>query len=173
MDKEDTMSDKDLLLKEKLEHNGLIDYPGLYSYASKWFRDEQYLIIEENYNEKVSTNARDINFTWRVTRRISDYFKIEIELKFFVFGLTEVEVEQDGKKKKTGKGRFLLEMKSFLVRDPDSKWDASATLRFFRDIYSKYVVPKRIEGLEEKLIYDSKAFKDALKSYLDMIGPTG
>lgn len=164
------MSEKEQIIKEKADHSGIFDFKGLYSYANSWFRDEGYGVTEEKYSEKVSGNTRDINIEWKAIKRLSDYFKVEIGVKFEVKELAEVEVEIDGKKKKTNKGKINIEVKGSLVKDPDSKWDSSPTYRFMRDVYNKYVVPKRVEDTEDKITSDVKTFKDQIKSYLELLG---
>ena len=78
------MAEKDLLLKLKTEYSGIFDFPSFYSFAYKWFLAEKYLVEEEKYSEKVSGNERGMVIEWRSTRKISDYFKLEIRVKYEV-----------------------------------------------------------------------------------------
>jgi hypothetical protein len=166
------MTEKDQLIKEKLDHTGIFDFKGFYAFAYKWLRDENYGVLEEKYSEKVSGNARDISIEWKAVKKISDYFKIEIGVKFEVSGLTDVEVETDGKKKKTNKGKVAIEIKGTMVRDPDSRWEETPTWRFMRDLYNKYIVPSRVDNLSDKIFADVQGYKTQLKSYLDLLGRT-
>ena len=97
------MAEKDLVLKEKVEHSGLFAFPGLYSYVHSWLKDENYGINEDKYSEKVSGNKRDLLIEWKASKRLSDYFKIEIAVKYEISEMTEVEAEIDGEKKKMNK----------------------------------------------------------------------
>jgi hypothetical protein len=164
------MAEKEKILKEKLDHSGVFDYKGFYNFAHLWFKNENYGVVEEKYSEKVSSNAKDIAIKWVATKTLSDYFKIEIEVKFDVTGLVDVEVEIDGKKKSSNKGKVVVEIKGTLIRDPESKWDESPFLRFLRDTYNKYVIPKRLEDMQFKVDGDVKTFKEELKAYLEMGG---
>ncbi len=164
------MGEKEQVIKEKVENSGVFDFKALYSYASNWFKNEGYSLIEEKYGEKISGSAKDIYFEWKATKTFSDYFKVEIGSKFIVSGLTEVEIETDGKKSKSNKGFVSIEMKGTLIRDPESKWDTSTYLRFMRDVYNKYVIPKRVDDMRDKLVGDVKTFKDELKAFLELAG---
>lgn len=164
------MADKDQIIKEKVEHSGLWDFSGFYGYSHSWLKEEGYGVVEEKYSEKVSGNARDITIEWRATKKLSDYLKIEIQVRFEVKELVEVEVETDGKKKKMNKGKVSVEIKGNLIKDPDSKWEGSASYRFLRDWYNKYIIPKRIDSIEGKVEGDVKEFKEQLKSYLELSG---
>lgn len=164
------MADKEELIKEELEYNGLFDFKGYYSYAHSWLDDEDYGVIEKKYSEKVSGSMRDVTFEWAISKEISDYFKFIMLFEVEVSGLSDVEVEIDGKKKKMNKGRMVAEIKAALVKDPDSNWEKTAFTRFVRDFYNKYVIPGRLEFMREKIIEDVKDFKEQLKAFLELSG---
>ena len=164
------MAEKNILLKETLEHNGIFSFSELYEYAYKWFKEESYGVIEEKYKEKVSGNARDIEFEWKCTKQVSDYFKMEIGVITESTGLTDVEAEVEGKKKKMNKGRIRIDFKGTLVRDPESKWDVSPFYRFLRDLYNKYVIPSTVDTQEDNVKKDVKDVKETLKAFLELQG---
>ncbi|MBI3334074.1 hypothetical protein HYZ97_01175, partial [Candidatus Pacearchaeota archaeon] len=149
---------------------GVFSFEDAYAYAFSWFKDESYGLIEEKYSEKVSGTARDINFEWKGSKQLSDYFKIEISFKTEVVGLTDVEVEIDGKKKKSNKGKIMIDIKGALVRDPDSKWDVSPFYRFIRDLYNKYIIPGRGEAMEGLVMSDVQNLKEKLKLFFELSG---
>ena len=164
------MTERDLLIKEKVENRGIFDFKGLYRFAHNWFKDEGYGVDEDEYVEKVSGNSRDIDIKWKATKKLSDYFKVEHLIKFKIEKLTDVEVEIDGEKKQTNKGKVEVEIKSSLVSDPESKWDKSPTQRFLRDVYSKYIIPTRVDNVKNEVIGDAQKFKEELKSCLELMG---
>ena len=164
------MAERDLLLKEKFDHTGIFDFGAFYSFAHSWFKEEGYSVDEDKYSEKVSGNSRDIIIEWTIVKRLSDYFKIEHKVRFMIEKLTDVEVEINGTKKKMNKGKVEMEIKANLVSDPESKWDKTPFYRFIRDIYSKYIIPSRIDSLKNKTTDDARKFKEELKYYLELIG---
>lgn len=164
------MAEKEKIIKEKLEHSGLLDYPGFYAFAHSWLKEESYGVTEEKYAEKVSGNKRNIDIEWRATKELSDYYKFEIKLKFLIDDLTDVEVEVNGKKEKMNQGKTKLEMNGYLIKDHKSKWDTSAFARFMRDFYNKHVVPSRVNDMENLLKSELKEFKEQLKAFLEIMG---
>ena len=165
------MAEKIELIKEKVTHNGLVDFTALYNYAYSWLKDEEnYGVSETRYNEKVSGNARDIDIEWNAYKNVSDYFSIDFKIKWEIRGLAEVEVEIDGKKKKMNKGSVAVEVKGHLIRDRKSEWDASPFYRFIREVYNKYIVPTRVDILEDKVKDDVRKFVEVLKSIFEVIG---
>ncbi len=164
------MPEKDLVIKEKIENSGLFDFPAFYSYAHSWFINEQYGVVEEKYSERVSGNKRDLVIEWKATKKFSDYFKVEIAVKFEIGEMTEVEAEIDGKTKKMNKGKVVVEIKAVLVKDHESKWESSWSSRFFRDIYNKYIIPTRVFAMNNKAEDDVKKFKEEIKAFLELSG---
>jgi len=166
------MADRERLCKERAEVIGLFDFAGLYRYAHWWMKEkENYAVIEEKYTEKISSKGeRDIDIEWICSKPYSDYFKVEQKVKFEVRGMADVEVEMDGVKKKMQKGRVWIEIKGYLTKDPESKWDITPWYRFLRDFYNKYVIPGRVDYMEDKVVDDARDFKDDVKQFLDLMG---
>jgi hypothetical protein len=164
------MAEKDILIGEKLDYNGLLNFSDFYGYAHTWFKEEEYGVIEEKYSEKISGNSKEIDIEWKATKPISDYFKLEQKVKFEVRNMIEVEVEIDGQKKKMQQGKVRLEIKGALVKDVKSAWDVKPLYRFLRDTYNKYIIPQRIDAMEDKLKDDVRKFKDEMKAFLDLSG---
>ena len=164
------MVEKEEVIKEKITHSGVFNFSEFYSYAHSWLKEEDYGVAEEKYNEKVSGNSRDITIEWKASKEVSDYFKVSIKVEFQIEGLVDVEVEVDGKKKKTNKGKVTVDIKAALLKDPESKWESSSFNRFLREIYNKYIIPKRLENVQGKVISDVQDFKEELKSFLELTG---
>ena len=165
------MVEKDQILKEKLDHTGIFNFSELYAFMHTWLKNELYGVNEEKYGEKVSGNARDITFEWKAKKKLSDYFWIEHTIKIDITGLTDVEVEIDGKKKKMNKGRIAMEIKGVLIKDPTNKWDETVPIyKFLREAYDKYIIPNRVNAMEIKVETDVRAFKDEVKAYLELTG---
>lgn len=164
------MADKDQIIKEKLDHSGLFNFSSLYNYAHSWYKNEEYGVVEEKYSEKVSGNTKSLLIEWKASKRFSDYFKIEQKIEFEISDMSDVEVEIDGKKSKMNKGKISIEVKGVLVRDPDSAWDAKPFYKFIRDVYNKYIIPGRVDFMEDKVRSDVKDFKEQLKAFLELSG---
>jgi hypothetical protein len=164
------MAEKDLVLKEKVEHAGVFDFPALYILAHTLFKEDGYGVNEDKYSEKVSGNKRDIEIEWKAMKDISDYFKEEYKLKFEIKELTEVEVEIDGQKKKMNKGKLSIEIVGALIRDKDNKWETTSFNRFARDVYNKYVIPSRVEDRRDHVRTVTHMFLEEIKKFLDLSG---
>jgi hypothetical protein len=165
------MVEKDNVIKEKIKHGGLGDLKAAYKYAYGWLENEGYTVIEDEYSEKASGDSKDITIKWTAARKITDYFKILLKLKWKVLGLKDVDVEIDGKKRSMNKyAEIEIEIVGILEKDYSSKWEGSAFNKFIRDIYNKFIIPQRIDQKEDQVKKEVQTFKEEMKAFFDIIG---
>lgn len=164
------MADKEVITKERLEHEGIFDFRELYKYAYDWLKEENYGTTEKKYSEKVTGNEKEIRIEWDATKIVSDYFKIQIEIKYEITHMIDVEVEIDGVKKKMNKGKVKIDYKGSLITDPNNMWNTTQLYRFMRDTYNKYVIPARIDALRDKVFGDIITMNEELKALLEIAG---
>jgi hypothetical protein len=164
------MAKKDRIIKEKVEHSGVFDFKGLYSYVHSLLEDGGYGVTEKKYVENISDSKRNINIEWDSFKEVSDYFKILMEVRIDVSNLVDVEAEIEGKKKKMNKGKIAVEFEAHLIHDYDGKWEGSMFKVFLRDIYDKYVIPHRVHNVEAKIVGDVVEFKESVKGFLGLEG---
>lgn len=165
------MAEKDVIIKEKLKYTGYGDFKDIYNYAHDWLKGELYSVTEDNYGEKIKGNSKELDIAWKASKKLTDYFKVEMDVKWKVLGMEDVEVEIDGKKKKMNKfAEIKIELKGSLVRDHSNQWNKSATTKFFKEIYNKYVIPSRTTQMEDKIEDDVKNLKDEIKAFLELSG---
>lgn len=165
------MAEKDVIVKEKLKYSGYGKFSDAYSYAHDWWKGEGYGIVEEQYTEKVKGSSKDVEVSWKASKQITDYFKIEVDIKWRILGLESVEVEIDGKKKKMDK--FIevgIETKGTLVKDYKNEWNKSATTKFFKEVYNKFVIPSRTEQMKDRVESTVQSFKEEMKALFELTG---
>jgi len=165
------MVEKDQVIKEKIKYAGLGDFGDIYKFARDWFWKEDFNLIEEGYTEKIKPNGKDLELLWAASKKVSDYFKITIKLKWVILGMSDVEVEVDGRKKKMNKfGEIGIEVKGILEKDYNSKWEVNAWQKFFKDVYQKYVIPQRTDQKEDQTRDFVQDFKEEMKAFLELSG---
>jgi len=163
------MVETNTIIKESVKYTGLGDLKEFYKYAYSWLIEDGFNMIEEKYTEKVSGNSKDIEIVWKGTKKVSDYFKSIIEIKWTIFGMTDVEVEIDGKKKKMNQFVELkIDVKGILEKDYDSKWEKARFYKFWKDVYHKYVIPGTTYEREIEIKEVCQSFKEEMKAYLDL-----
>ena len=164
------MAEKNEILKQELKHKGFFNFAELYNFCFEWLKDEGYKLSEDKYLEKISANGKEIKLQWTAKKKISDYFRNDIELKWHILGLTDAEIERDGKKEKTNKGELKIVFSGILVRDYEARWEDNPTYKFFRGIYDKYIIRTTMEEYEDKLKDKTETFIEQVKSFLALEG---
>ena len=165
------MAEKDKIFSSKVKYSGIFSFQDFYRFCYDWLTDEiGLLVIEDKYVEKLSGDSKNIDIEWTGTRKVTDYFKFDVKVKFRIIGLTNVEVVQNNAKVKTNKGSVEVKLSGTLVRDYQGKFEKTYLSKFLRSIYEKWVIPSRVEEYEDKLVGDCDEFLTQVKSYLDLEG---
>jgi len=165
------MVEKDVLFKTKVKHKGIFDFSETYRILYEWLVDQGYDINEKTYKENIGAGgAKEIEIEWDAMKKVSDYFRFLLEIKWHPLGMTSVEVEIDGVKQKMNKGQFEIEIKSVLLKDYESRWENKPIQKFLRGLYDKYIIRERVEAYEGKLIAEMDEFVAQCKSFLALTG---
>ncbi|HED06383.1 MAG TPA: hypothetical protein ENI61_06840 [Ignavibacteria bacterium] len=165
------MAEKDTIFSSKIKYGGIFSFPDFYNFSYKWLTEETGLMIfEKKYDEKLEGDSKKIQIEWAGGKKLTDYFKFEIKVKFKITGLKKVEITQNGKKIETNKGSVEVKVDGIIVKDYQGKFETTAFLKFLRGIYEKWVITSRINEFENKIIGDSDEFLSQAKAYLDLEG---
>jgi hypothetical protein len=165
------MVEKDKIFSSRVSYDGILDFKDFYKFCHKWLSEEAGLdVVENKYSEKISGDSKNIKVEWMGARKVTDYFKFQIDVKFEVLNLTTVELTKDGKKIKMNKGSVEVSVKGTLVRDYEGKFEKTSTQKFLRGIYEKWVIYSRIKEYEGKLVNDCNEFLAQAKAFLDLEG---
>jgi hypothetical protein len=165
------MVERDVLVKSKVKHVGIFDFKETYRILYEWLIDQGYDMNEKSYKEVVQPgNAKEIEIEWEALRKVSDYFRFFLEIRFHTLGMTSIEVEIDGVKQKMNKGQFELEAKCTLLKDYEDRWANRPIWKFLRTLYDKYLIKERTEQFEGKLISEMDEFLGQCKSFLALTG---
>ncbi|OYT36246.1 hypothetical protein B6U91_01640 [Candidatus Pacearchaeota archaeon ex4484_71] len=165
------MAEKDDIYSSKAKYDGIFSFKDFYKFCYEWLRDETGLDLQEKkYVEKIKGSSKDIDVEWEGSKKMTEYFRFDAKIKFRILGLSEVEINQDGRKFKTNKGSVEVSVKGTLVRDYDGKFETTASKKFLRSIYEKWVIADRISEYEDKIASACEEFVEQAKAYLDLEG---
>ncbi|MCK5449810.1 hypothetical protein KAI32_03015 [Candidatus Pacearchaeota archaeon] len=164
------MAEKKEVYKQKLKQKGHWNYVELYNFCFEWLKDEGYRVKEKEYTEKSSNFGKEIILIWEASKKVTDYFKNVIEVKWHILGMNDAEVEQDGKKIKTNKGEVGITIKAILVRDYEERWEDRPIWKFLRGVYEKYIIRTTVDEYEDDLEDKAKEYLREIKSFLQIGG---
>ncbi len=166
------MVEKDNVLKEKIFYKGIAKLEDAYIFAYDWLRENEFDVTEKLYSEKIQAGgAKDIEIKWNASVKISDYFRITLEIAWKLLGMKEVEIEIDGQKKESNKfSELSITVKGILEKDWSNKWEPNPIHKFFKELYQKYIIPQRIEEKQDLVREITQKFTDEMKAYFELVG---
>lgn len=164
------MVEKDAVFSGKIRHVGIFNFKEFYRFCYVWFIDKEYWITEKNYTEKITQTGKEIEIEWNCLRKISDYFRFYINIKWRIVGMKDVEVEQNGKKIIMNKGDVEIRLSSILEKDYEHRWENNAFYKFLRTMYDRYLIRSRIEQYENKIYEEADEFLAQAKAFIALEG---
>jgi len=160
------MAEKDLITEEKIKHAEIFDFKSIYNFVYEWLLSNEYIVAEKSYAEKIKPNGKEIEIEWAALRKVSDYFRFFLKFRWFIVGMTDVEVIKDSVKVKMNKGVFELKISAYLEKDYENKWETSFFSKFLRGLYDRYIIKSRIEKYEDKIGGELKELIAQIKAFL-------
>jgi len=166
------MVEKDTVFNGKTKYEGIFSYKDFYKFCYDWLLEETELdpLMEKEYAEKIKGPTKEVKIKWEGYKKVTDYFKFTIKVEFHILNMSEVEVNQGGKKAKMNKAEVKLTVKGVLERDYDGKFETSGYRKFLRAVYEKWIIPSRILEFEDKLAGKCDEFVLQARSFLDLEG---
>jgi len=164
------MAELNSVLDEVVKHKSFFNYSDLYTFCYNWFKNEDYLLSEDEYIEKMSSAGKEVQIRWVAKKKVSDYYRNVITLKWHILTMTDVEVEENGKKIKTNKGDLKLTFKAELEKDWENSWDKHPFWKFMRGVYDRYVIRTTTDEYEVRLIEKAQTLIEDVKAFLNQEG---
>lgn len=164
------MPEKDQVFKGKIKQTGIFDFKDFYSFTYDWLITEDYDVIEKTYNEKVLGESKDLEIEWDATRKISDYFKFNIKVRWKILGMKKTKVKKGDKEISMDTGQVELSFTAVLIKDYEGRWDDNPFSKFLRGVYDRYIIRHRINQYEIKLLRELDEFIAQCKSFLSIEG---
>jgi hypothetical protein len=110
------MAEKSEVFNQVLKSKGFWNFTELYNFCFNWLVDEGYNVKEKEYVEKIGGAGKEINITWEAAKKVTDYFKNEVNVSWHILGMKDAEIEREGRKESTNKGEVKITIKGNLVR---------------------------------------------------------
>ncbi|MDD5191638.1 MAG: hypothetical protein PHH54_02045 [Candidatus Nanoarchaeia archaeon] len=164
------MAEKDTVFSGKIKQKAIFHFKDFYGFTYDWLVGEGYKVTEKVYSEEISGDAKKIEIEWEAKKKVSDYFRFVIQVRWMILGLKNVEVQREGKKLKMNSGQVELKVKGVLVKDYEHKWEDYPVWKFLRGMYDRYIIRSRIEQYEDKLKEEVEEFIAQSKSFLVIEG---
>ena len=166
------MAEKQEIYNSVVKYNGVFPYKDFYKFCYVWLMESMEVdeFSEKKYEEKIQGNSKEVKVKWETKKKLTDYFQMGVKVSFHITGMTNVEINKDGKKIKMNKGEIKMTVKGTLIRDYDGKFETSARMKFLRALYEKYIITSRVDYFEGYLVEKADELLNQAKAYLDLEG---
>ena len=155
----------------KIKFKGNFDLKLLYKKLREWLKREGYSDPcegggEKKYSERVKPEGKQLEILWGTKKGAeAGYFSQEIDISFFLNGLKEVEVDNDGKKLKLESCEIEMKFNSKLVRNASKQWEEHSMM--FK-LYERFVVKYKIDEHKIQVYKDTNKLIDEVKSFFSL-----
>jgi hypothetical protein len=148
-----------------IRYTGVFDYDKLYKSITKWFKLKGYDFQEKKYVHK----GKELEFEWYGEKKITEYYKYEVEVALFIWDFGNTEVVKDEQTITMQKGRVQVVIKGSYTLDYAQTWEGSKFTEKLRDIYHKYIIDKDIIfKIYTPLYKQVYSFYDEIRAVLGM-----
>ena len=154
--------------KLKISHKGLFDFSDLYEGMKRWlihsgYGNEKKNFQENRYLERKKGDAKQIESKWTARKEVTGYFANVLDITFQSVGVTDVEIEKDGKKVKMQKGKIDVSITGTLLKNKNKNWNP-----IMCSIYENFVIRDRLENYRIALYSKVYSLHDEIKAILEM-----
>ncbi len=152
--------------ESSVKYNGVFDMPLLYKKLHGWILREGFKLPKEvKYVERIKPFGKIIDFTWKTSKEELDgYVVMELEVKFLLIGLTEVELDRPSGKIKLNKADASFSFSATLVRNPGNKaWSDGSVMA---KVYDRYIIADQLDKFRIDLYKKTEKLVDETKTFL-------
>lgn len=164
------MVEKDQIFKGKIKQTGIFDFKDFYSFLYDYLMTEDYDVTEKSYNEKVMGESKDIEIEWDSTKKVSDYFKFQIKIKWKILGMKKTKVKKGDREVTMDSGQVEISFTGTIQKDYEGRWEENPFSKFLRGVYDRYIIRQRINQYEDKLFGEINEVIAQCKAYLSLEG---
>jgi hypothetical protein len=132
-----------------IRYKGIWDMQDLYQSMVDYFRRKKFKFYERIYKHKhPSPFGVERQYTWRATRKESEYLHFQIDIYYHTYDAHDIEVVlPDGTKKTFTKGRLWMEFTGVMSYDWEKRWNENVFYAELKNFFNKYVIRKKMEHL--------------------------
>jgi hypothetical protein len=150
-----------------VKYSGTFDLNGMLRMMHGFLLNKNFDFYETLHKAKVP----ELELEWLAEKKVTEYEKWYLELKFHFYDLRQVEVDVQGEKHKMTEGRFTILFSGGTERDYQDSWDVSssstkARLKKFYDMITK---KEWILKHASQLIKETTELRDKTTAFLGMI----
>jgi len=137
-----------------VKHRGFFDQQALFQAIQGWFAAEEMDFSLGDYKIKSTDTGTEILYTAKADRKMTDYIKFYIEIRMRIFNMRDVEIVQDGNKKKLQEGQIVVEINSTLETDWQGRFEKGTWTQKMGTLIKEKILKYKISDYYEDMLID-------------------
>jgi hypothetical protein len=153
-----------------LKYKGIFDIGALYKFMSSWLINEKFTFYETSYKHK----GLELELSWQGDKKVTAYVKYIMNIEFHFYGITDVDVIKDGKKKKMQDSRVVIKFFGKVETDykdiyGDNNWEKNSFLHQAKIFFENYIIKQDLDiNHVDRFYYYILRFYEDVKAHLGM-----
>ena len=156
--------------KQRVQYSGNFDWDALYKFIVNWYHDRDFEFKEKQY--KVKPSGSEIEVSMEGNREESSYVRFKVAVYMHLWDIQDVEVIEDGNKKKLTKARILIDFDANVELDWQGEYEKTKFLQKLRSFFNQFLFSETKDAgfYWDKLFYHTLNLQTAVKEQLDLYG---
>ncbi len=153
------------IMFHRIERDGIYDLNKLYQSLKQWFANNGYTYMEKENTTNNKDKGVEFKMTMRGEREVNDYFKFEIEIKFWVIEMSKVQIND----KVLDKGKLFTTISAKMLMDYKHIWSKTKFSKLLRYIYNNFLIKHKIDNVySAALKFEGEDLFNLIKENLGM-----
>ena len=154
---------------ERLQYEGLFNVSDLHKHIDEYFEEKGYDKCELKNAEVINDiGERFIDIVFEPWKKITDYAKIEFNVRLTIQDMKDVEVEKNGIKVIVQHGLIHFDFDVKVVTDYENRWSDTGKQVFWRILADKFFLKEYTKQYFTEGMDDFKMLKYQIQSFLNM-----
>ncbi|MGM5488295.1 MAG: hypothetical protein ACQESG_05070 [Nanobdellota archaeon] len=153
-----------------VKFKGVFDFQNLFQTIYDWLDDHEYEVNEKIFKHKIPTpKGAEKEIEWAAHREVTHYIKYNINFKFRIFDLRDVEIQRGEQKLMKSYGKVRVTISPVLEVDYNDVFSGNKFKQFLGKLFNDRVYDPDIGALyADPLQYRMYQLQALIKQTLDM-----
>ncbi|RJQ19325.1 hypothetical protein C4580_05305 [Candidatus Woesearchaeota archaeon] len=154
-----------------IRHRGFFNYNELLTSIQGWYSQYDFTFQVSELKQKMGDTGFEVRGIYEADKKITNYIKYHIKIRFTILNMKDVELAEDGKKKKMQEGTVWAEISSELETDWQGRYKGHKFTEWMGEVLEKYILKYKIadyydDALTALCLSLAGSIKKALKQEL-------
>ncbi|MBI2144374.1 hypothetical protein HYU17_04475 [Candidatus Woesearchaeota archaeon] len=152
----------------RIKYKGMFDLDGFYKTMALWFKERRFELHEKLYKSK----PPELRIEWEAERKRTSFVKELVFVYVHMWGDYNVEVIQNGRKKKMANVRMIVTVDGDIEAPyadifGQKRWTATNIERRILRVFQRWIILREVQGLYwDRLYYELYDLYGTLKEFL-------